>query len=372
MERYAAWVRRNAGLLSLFETGLSSVTWLLPERFSEGELSIEALHTALGLLSSFHDSIVSAPLGAPAPPGVDLALALSTLEQVQVLVELFATRQEERGRGSRYTSLALLESIKALVRLAAWRRSGSRLLLHGGCGNLEQAAEVDSRGPAVAQGRPQEVFGAFAAFRQNRCRPFEPGDKESATAAGRSGGSGSGKGGGKAGGRAGAQAASLGRPAALPERLILAAELLYILRPLAYALALRRWGRSSWRPWLLSLGMDLASMQLGAAGARLAQGSPWFGKGQPADLGPSLLLLRCLQQTRWAAEEERELAARRFRLLVYLLRDPLFSRYTQAALQRWVGASSRVPLLGWLSGRAAEILLGVQRYYSYVERMAGS
>lgn len=30
----------------------------------------------------------------------------------QVLVELFATRQEERGRGSRYTSLALLESIK--------------------------------------------------------------------------------------------------------------------------------------------------------------------------------------------------------------------------------------------------------------------
>lgn len=64
--------------------GLSSVTWLLPERFSEGELSIEALHTALGLLSSFHDSIVSAAPGGPSSPGVDLALALSTLEQVQV------------------------------------------------------------------------------------------------------------------------------------------------------------------------------------------------------------------------------------------------------------------------------------------------
>jgi hypothetical protein len=34
---------------------------------------------------------------------------------------------------------------------------------------------------------------------------------------------------------------------------------------------------------------------------------------------------------RWAAEEERELAARRLRLLAYLLRDPLFSRYTQAS-----------------------------------------
>lgn len=30
----------------------------------------------------------------------------------QVLVELIATRSEERGSGSRYTSLAILESIK--------------------------------------------------------------------------------------------------------------------------------------------------------------------------------------------------------------------------------------------------------------------
>lgn len=40
----------------------------------------------------------------------------------------------------------------------------------------------------------------------------------------------------------------------------------------------------------------------------------------------------------------------------------------QAALERWVSGTSRVPLLGWLSGRAAEILVGVQGYYSYVER----
>lgn len=57
---------------------------MLPERFEGGELSIEALHTALGLVSTFHDSIVSTPAGAPLPPGANLALALSTLEQVQV------------------------------------------------------------------------------------------------------------------------------------------------------------------------------------------------------------------------------------------------------------------------------------------------
>ena len=124
---------------------------------------------------------------------------------------------------------------------------------------------------------------------------------------------------------------------------------------------------------------------------------------QPANLGPSLVLLQGLQQTRcalaawladcrlpaplaaaaarqhaaravhtvpqcvafqllpmppplrcrWAGEEERELAARRLRLLVYLLRDPVFSRYTQVgSRQACVGCAVEqqaacVPALGY-------------------------
>ena len=49
---------------------------------------------------------------------------------------------------------------------------------------------------------------------------------------------------------------------------------------------------------------------------------------------------------------------------------PLPTCPLQAALDRWVGLTSRVPLVGWASMRAVEILEGVQRYYSYVERMA--
>jgi peroxin-16 len=392
LERYKDWVRRNAGLLSLFETGLSSLTWLLPDRFAEGELTIEALHTALGLLSSFHDSIASSPPGAPPMPGGDLLLALSTLEQIQVLLELAATRREERGSGSRYTPLAALEAVKALVRLVAWRRSGSRLLLHGGMGNLEQPGggllppDFPGGSQAVAQGRPQEVYGAFAAFRQRRCRPLQPGDKASqgqdscgadtaaaagatevvaaaavvTTTAGAAGTAGS----------SGSQLELMSRQAALADRLVYIGELLHILRPVVYALALRRWGRVSWKPWVLSLAVDLTSIQLGSTADRVSRSASWLGGATAGSLGPSLQLLRCLQQTRWAAEEERELAARRLRLLVYLLRDPLFARYTQAALERWVGGTARIPLLGWLSGRAAEILIGVQRYYTYVERMA--
>lgn len=336
------------------------------------------------------------------------------------------------------------------------------------------------------------MYGAFAAFRQRRCSPYQPpGDTQKGGVAG---GAAAAPAASTKNGGSGTEVSALARQAALADRLVTAAEVLHIWRPVAYALALRRcggrrglaracmraglqgqlaararrpwprgalcwslmsrvlrlrrWGRTSWKPWLLSLGIDALSMQLGAAGARVsqvrrlarracrcpppslrcaahagpppptrtrgrpAQSASWFGGAARPSLGPSLVLLRCLQQTRWAADEERELSARRLRLLVYLLRDPLFARYTQAragpalagagqrgwaatpgaalawacgraplphihlrlqaALDKWVRGSARVPLVGWLSGRAVEILVGVQRYYTYVERMAAS
>jgi hypothetical protein len=50
-------------------------------------------------------------LSSPACPLPCLPAAASAL-LLQVLLELIATRREERGIGSRYTSLAVLESIK--------------------------------------------------------------------------------------------------------------------------------------------------------------------------------------------------------------------------------------------------------------------
>ncbi len=42
------------------------------------------------------------------------------------------------GTTGSHLTLAAPPACRALVRLVAWRRSGSRLLLHGGMGNLEQ------------------------------------------------------------------------------------------------------------------------------------------------------------------------------------------------------------------------------------------
>lgn len=45
-------------------------------------------------------------------------------------------------------------------------------------------------------------------------------------------------------------------------RLFLTGEVLFILRPLAYVIMIRKYGIRSWTPWLLSLAMDLTGMSM--------------------------------------------------------------------------------------------------------------
>lgn len=44
LHKYKDLVRNNAELVSASEWGLSNLTWLLPDRFNNSELTIEVLH----------------------------------------------------------------------------------------------------------------------------------------------------------------------------------------------------------------------------------------------------------------------------------------------------------------------------------------
>lgn len=140
LQQYKTWVRNNSNLLGAVEGSLSSLTWLLPDRFSDSELNLEALNSLLGLLGLFHESILQEPshlkdakqpaqwplwLGAvqqvqytnkPCTEPVltrihDVATRALTL-QVEVLVEMAARNQERKGVMSLYTPLTLLEALK--------------------------------------------------------------------------------------------------------------------------------------------------------------------------------------------------------------------------------------------------------------------
>ncbi len=86
MQQYKSWVRANSNLIGAIEGGLSSLTWLLPDRFSDSELSLEALNSFLGLLALFHESVLQEPayLKDQKQP-VSWPLWLGAIQQVRVM-----------------------------------------------------------------------------------------------------------------------------------------------------------------------------------------------------------------------------------------------------------------------------------------------
>ena len=113
-EKYKGWVRRNGNVLSLLETTGSSLTWLLPERFSEQELTLESIHTIINVVSVLHDSIINEDPQASDPENASrLSFALSALQQCEVLFELAALWAERhRLLASKYDVLSAVEAAK--------------------------------------------------------------------------------------------------------------------------------------------------------------------------------------------------------------------------------------------------------------------
>ncbi|XP_046562270.1 LOW QUALITY PROTEIN: peroxisomal membrane protein PEX16-like [Haliotis rubra] len=80
------------------------------------------------------------------------------------------------------------------------------------------------------------------------------------------------------------------------------AETLHIVKPIVHLMSMYGFGLSSWKPWLISCGMDISSLTM---------------MGDPADLNQN---------------EKGELRRRTFMLLYYLLRSPFYDRYSQAKI----------------------------------------
>eukprot|EP00891_Asterochloris_glomerata_P000315 jgi/Astpho2/315/Aster-02199 len=406
LEHYKAFVRQNANLINAIEGGLSSLTWLLPDRFSDSELRLEAINSVLGLLSLVHESILE-----------------EEPQAVEVLVEIGAINLEGKTGLTRYQPLAVLEAAKAALRLKILSTPGTRMLTDmgmtdGGVGHLPGE-------------RTQDMYAAFTRFRQRHCQdkglhrglreavaatssmlasrqaPQTPASSSQQAEAGTSS---SGSPGQQpeavrlqaeshpqdAGGRfsywwesptispvtltghegeqdaaAGTEAASSSHQGAAAKpaevrarghagmRTITAAEWLFILRPLLYVLMLKKYGRRSWKPWLVSLALEVVSSRMTAAGVHAATTAQ---VQRPTDCIQRLYMPRSFRLT---PAEQREITRRKLLWMFYLIRSPFFEAYTRggvATAEQWLGY---IPLLGTLTSKAVEILCGIQGYYTY-------
>jgi peroxin-16 len=334
MRTYKAWVKRHAEALSVVETALATVTWLLPDRFSQNEFALEGVHTLANLISVFHDSILN-ELGDNAPDGAqELTLALNALQQVEVLVELYSLYSNKAI--NRYDALLVVESLKALVRIAIHRKSNRLLLLQGGAEGM-----FDGEG---GSSKPLMVLKAFQSFRKART-PWIKDDR-------------------------------LHRIEKMMEQAnqsaykrLFAGEMLHIVRPLVYVATLRVWGLKSWKPWLISLLVELISAQSTRSACISSEKSSIFAADELSSSGSTLAGLYYQQGIRLGPRELDEITRRKLLLLYYLLRDPMFSKTTHPAMLAWIRATSRIPLVGrpWagIQRYLVGLVTGIQKYYSY-------
>ncbi|KAI8598921.1 peroxisome membrane protein [Dissophora ornata] len=106
-------------------------------------------------------------------------------------------------------------------------------------------------------------------------------------------------------------------------------EYMFILRPLIYVLAMRKYGQKSWYPWFLSLAIELVSRSsikhylAGRGGGRGGAGTPL---------------------------EKSEMKRRLWLLLYYVLRSPFYDRFTKERLHNFCESASKKPLISLVGG----------------------
>ncbi|KAI9692636.1 MAG: Peroxisomal membrane protein pex16 [Bogoriella megaspora] len=269
---YEEFVTKNASAVSQIESGLRSLTYIIPGRFRESELASESIHSGVQLLSLYHDSLLAKAITRlpglhkttphnrytkfwtqKSPTYRRIAVMLQMIQYTELLIEMAAKRRGERFR---WRIVVFVESIKALCRLFLLRLTNRRPLLTPPLPDRE----VD---PSMVDGSSVHMDGMetppsersenmeWTMPRTGLTLPSLP----------------------ESGDISGyllskvLTADDIKSPKALLHRVKgkgELAEIIFILRPVIYALAMQKWkgDRKNWRPWLIGLAVEYGARQL--------------------------------------------------------------------------------------------------------------
>eukprot|EP01025_Chloroclados_australasicus_P049235 TRINITY_DN5597_c0_g1_i1.p1 TRINITY_DN5597_c0_g1~~TRINITY_DN5597_c0_g1_i1.p1 ORF type:complete len:413 (-),score=20.16 TRINITY_DN5597_c0_g1_i1:5774-7012(-) len=382
-DQYKEWVRKNSTLLFTTEHLLSQLTWLAPNRFSESELKIETLHSALGLVSWWHGILVADQLDkAHIWP-----LLLGALRQIEGVIELIAIHRCDKGLcRSKYPILTKLEVVKFSLKLLSMIGIKQRLASANSTDSPETDAKTQSRRVLIDDGLPKDAnasnwqsryytqgYAAALAFEKfHKSYKTDPEEEGSLPSPKRH------RNGKRLIGEDNlrktykphtiisyetTQPLKTQRQLNLErigDYLITISEIIHMSRPVAYLLMTRRCGIRSWQPWIFSLSVDGLSRLFRNISARC------YSRSKVSESKHySHLFLQQLRRQIWTVEELQEFNRRDIQLLLYLLRSPCFELLTRNVIEVSGRFGGSLPMLGVIVEKIVEILVGIQKYYTY-------
>lgn len=283
LSSYQSFVRNNSSQVSSLESALRSLTYLLPStRFADSTpIASESLHTFLSLLTAYNTHLLASPPFSPqrryerfwearSKLYARCAALLRTIQYTQLLLEMLAKRAGDKAR---WRVIVTLEVVKAVCRLFMGRASGSRPVIATGVGDERTERKVDVQPESDEHENDDAKEGGWKMPRTGMRLPQLPTFSSSSESESRE-----------------STITTflstrvitadeikpplrLVRPLSTPTARV--SELLYILRPVFYALALQHYSpsqtntnnnnnkkKTDWRPWLLGLGIELLARHL--------------------------------------------------------------------------------------------------------------
>ncbi|KAG0027468.1 Peroxisomal membrane protein pex16 [Podila clonocystis] len=337
--KYETFICKNASQISSIESTLRSLTYILPGRFDDADLASEALFSTLNLLGIYHDTILTKHVASlpashrPTPSPHNrytrdwqsnsltykrVALAMTIIQYTEVLIEMGV--QKKWGAQYKWRVITALEAFKVAGRVALMRLTNQRMIVYP----VHTERDVD---PATLA----DLAEAELSVKESHWTGTRTGNTRLQLSAVQKSG------------KKGSDVTEFLLSKVLtpdivrkPRDLVgmlnglgAVGEYLFILRPLIYVLAMRKYGQKSWYPWFLSLAIELSSRSC-LTTSLAARGGGRSGSGTPL--------------------EKDEMKRRLWLLLYYVLRSPFYDRFTKERLHKFTVAASKKPLISLVGG----------------------
>ncbi|KAG2175709.1 hypothetical protein INT43_001356 [Umbelopsis isabellina] len=375
LKKYEDFLISNASQITGIEGTLRSLTYFLPGRFHDAEFASQALFAALNVLGLYHDTILRKAAKSqgklPSGDNIDsspfnkytahwfkkssvyknISLVLSVISYTQVVLEMAVTKK--LGKRAKWRLVFGVELLKAMLRLTLLKLTKERMLLNPN--HLQR--DVDPASLSTPDGYQAQSVEAKT-WKGKKTGLVHPQMDAAIELNGNAKPESNGFTPAEAQRKYGDVTEYLMSKVLTPERLrkpedtvsILnrlgkLGEVLYILRPLIYVLAIFKYGRYSWRPWLISMIVESASQ----AAITRSFTSPYGST-----------------KSTMTALEKAELS-RRFNQMWYnVLRGQFYERYTRPRLEKFCIATQDRFLISIVAGNITGVIRDYQPLWEKV------
>ena len=350
-QKYEKMVIEEPERVAKLESTLNLMSFVLPGQFKSSELLSELVYFATRMLSLLHDVIYRKKFsllhGFLWTDKTYLELSVTVLEYVEAFIELGAGRLW--GEAGKWIVVFVLHIFKAVLKMVLLYSFDSGIQTSPSLPFVREKFDLENKEQSKIPGEQQDSPDADSELTQAWKEANEHGQGKSDVWSGK---------------RSGRVIRSLSnappngfRDWKLPSKTTpkdsenaldyytlkgklnnqeKTAELAFILRPIAHLSSMFVFGEKSWKPWLLSMAIDVSS-------------------------------LHCLQSKKVLYKMERdELFKRKASMLVYLLRSPFYDKYSKAKIMTMLTSlGGKVPGLGLICKPLLEYLPVWQRMYSH-------